>query len=237
MNAIGVAMMLARVRTMEYQVMERMVRYEGDPVPNASFDGLSAEQCEERCDNRSLCNSFTYCSGNGWSGCYLKEACIVESEPLVNETNWNGCVTYYKNCSAVDPYLAMTLIVSQGHNLEDLKTANLGTCAEACTRHPSCNSFTFYAPSLGCHLKDKCVDPDEKTHDPSNPASVYRTFYRPCAAPTSTNAPTTVQTSLRQVVTANTKSPSGEKSIGWTPIVHQALLVAWPFELLHLLLI
>jgi len=37
--------------------------------------------------------------------------------------------------------------------IENVMTDNLGVCATACDENPGCNSFSFYAPSRGCHLK------------------------------------------------------------------------------------
>jgi len=185
---LAAACLWHHIEGQDYQVTDRRVEYEGAPVNPGTFDNVTAKQCEAFCNGNSTCNSFSYCG----SSCYLKQACIVDGEALVNASLWtDGCVTYYKSCSALAPYTAMPrLLLEQGAEIDNVMTDNLGTCAEACNSNPQCKSFTFFAPSRGCHLKDKCVESGDALVAEDSPAAVYRSFYRCCTCTTTTTTTT-----------------------------------------------
>jgi len=182
-----VFVLLVGVQSVEYFVTDRRVFYEGDPVIPGTYDNVTALQCQAYCNLNANCSSFSFC-GNS---CYLKKACIMDYEPLVNATTWtDGCVTYWKRCSELEGYEATErLLAEQGVEIQNIQTDSLAVCATACDENAGCKSFSFYAPSRGCHLKAKCVEPTDALI-PADPAAVYRTFYRCCTCTTSTTTST-----------------------------------------------
>lgn len=74
---------------------------------------------------------------------------------MENATTYTGnCVTWWKTCEALRDYqVTPRLVLEQGTEIENVVTDDLGACAAACNGNPQCNSFSFYAPSRGCHLK------------------------------------------------------------------------------------
>ncbi|CAK9015757.1 unnamed protein product [Durusdinium trenchii] len=167
---------------------ECRVYYEGAPVIPGTYNNVTASSCQAFCNLNANCSSFSFC-GNS---CYLKQACIVDGEPLVNATTWtDGCVTYWKQCRQLEGYqVTERLVKEQGMEIENVITDSLGICADACNSNPDCKSFSFYAQSRGCHLKAKCVEPTDALIPPDDPANVYRTFYRCCTCTTTTSTTT-----------------------------------------------
>ena len=67
---------------------------EGRSVGGAGA-GYSLEECKELCTTNPNCNSFAFSAGaSGKGACWLKDKCIVDSEPTKN----SAFKTYYKNC-------------------------------------------------------------------------------------------------------------------------------------------
>lgn len=180
--------LLLGAESVNYFVTDRKVLYEGDPVIPGTYDNVTALQCQAYCNLNANCSSFSFCG----SSCYLKKACIMDHEPLVDNASWNGeCVTYWKRCSALEGYeVTERLLSEQGVEIENVMTDNLGVCATACDENPGCNSFSFYAPSRGCHLKAKCVEATDALIPVDSPAAVYRTFYRCCTCSSTTTTST-----------------------------------------------
>ncbi|CAJ1425265.1 unnamed protein product [Effrenium voratum] len=181
-------LLLHAVAGQEYQVTERRVLYEGAPVIPGTYDNVTAWQCQAFCNANANCSSFSFCG----SSCYLKQACLAGGEALVNASTYTGnCVTHYKQCSSLEGYLVKErLLLQQGLEIENVMTDDLGVCAEACNQNSQCKSFSFYANSKGCHLKSKCVEPDDEMVPEGDPAAVYRTFYRCCSCTTTTSTTT-----------------------------------------------
>jgi len=195
----------ARRLSDDYHNTTRVLESEGAGISSGrgSYDDsfYTALACEGFCDAAGDCNSFTYNPATGH--CYLKVQCVTGNEPLVTPLHQRAhLVTYFKPCptsttvTTTDPTAIYSALgrraVNEGEQLANYGDLGetLDQCARRCTEHNRCNSFTFKsAPAPSCHLKAKCILPNEPIAAPDG----RRTYYRPCTT-TGTTATLTMTT-------------------------------------------
>merc|ERR1712216_260398 len=98
--------------------------------------------------------------------------------------NYFSCHEGGDNCNAAAPpapapsqWAQRNLVEHEGHELKAINDVSASDCERACEADSACHSFSFSSSKKRCHLKDRCVNANDKgksNHD-------YVTYYTPCA--------------------------------------------------------
>jgi len=83
-------------------------------------------------------------------------------------------------------WLETDLVHDEGRELKRLQHVTADDCKRECDSIDTCHSFSFTAGGHRCHLKDKCVSPNERSKHNDD----YVTFYKLCSTLAPPLAPT-----------------------------------------------